>query len=137
MSKATVFRNIAAMALAMTSLLVAAAEPATPTPASAQQASLAGPFKWKSSGVVIVPVSDDAHKLVSVKDPTVVYFGDKWHVYATTANDRGNWSMVYLSFKDWSEATHAKPYYMDANPNLTGYHCARRCFTSDRTRSGT
>ena len=37
---------------------------------------------------MIAPVSDDAHKLVSVKDPTVVYYGDRWHVYATTANDR-------------------------------------------------
>lgn len=128
MSKATVFRIVTAMALAMTGQFLAAAEPATPTPASTQQASLAVPFKWKSSGVVISPVSDDAHKLVSVKDPTVVYFGDKWHVYATTANDRGNWSMVYLSFKDWSEAINAKPYYMDANPNLTGYHCAPQVF---------
>jgi hypothetical protein len=130
MSKATVLRCVAAMAMAMamTSLLVAADEPATPTPASMQPASLSGPFKWKSSGAVIKPVSDDAHKLVSVKDPTVVYYGDKWHVYATTANTRGNWSMVYLSFKDWSEAVNAKPYYLDANPNLTGYHCAPQVF---------
>ena len=72
----------------MTSLSVAADEPATPTPAFSQPASLAGPFKWKSSGVVIKPVSDDVHQLVSVKDPTVVYYGDKWHVYATTANTK-------------------------------------------------
>lgn len=124
MSKAMVRQCFAALAMALTSLSVAADEPATPTPASSQSASLAGPFQWKSSGVVIKPVSDDAHQLVSVKDPTVVYYGDRWHVFATTANTQGNWSMVYLSFKDWSEASNAKPYYMDANPNLTGYHCA-------------
>jgi len=104
------------MAMAMTSQLLAAAEPASPSPGAAQPAPLAGPFRWKSSGALIKPVSDDTHKLVSVKDPTVVYYGDKWHVYATTANARGSWSMVYLSFKDWPEAAKARPYYMDANP---------------------
>jgi hypothetical protein len=128
MSKASVLPGVAAMAMAMTSLLLAAAEPATPTPAATQQAPLAGPFKWKSSGALIKPLSDTAHELVSVKDPTVVYYGGKWHVFATTANARGNWSMVYLSFKDWSEAANAKPYYMDANPNLRGYHCAPQVF---------
>jgi GH35 family endo-1,4-beta-xylanase len=106
----------------------AATEPATPTPAATQAVPLTGSFTWKSSGVLIKPVSDDTHQLVSVKDPTVVYYGDKWHVYATTANDQGNWSMVYLSFKDWSEAADAKPYYLDANPNLRGYHCAPQVF---------
>jgi len=133
MKKASVFRRVAAMALAAASLLHLAAAPATPppaapTPAAAQATPLAGPFEWKSSGVLIQPVSDSAHNLVSVKDPTVVYFGDKWHVYATTANARGQWSMVYLSFKDWSEAAKAKPYYLDANPNLRGYHCAPQVF---------
>jgi hypothetical protein len=74
------------------------------------------------------PVSDETHNLVSVKDPTVVRYDNKWHVYATTANTRGNWSMVYLSFSDWTEAANAKPYYIDNNPNLRGYHCAPQVF---------
>jgi hypothetical protein len=36
--------------------------------------------------------------------------------------------MVYLSFKEWSDASAAKPYYIDANPNLRGYHCAPQVF---------
>jgi hypothetical protein len=63
-----------------------------------------------------------------VKDPTVVYYDGKWHVYATTANAAGHWSMVYLRFKDWSEAAETEPYYMDDNPNLRGYHCAPQVF---------
>ena len=89
---------------------------------------LAGPLKWKSSGVLIAPVSDETHQIVSVKDPTVVYYNGMWHVYATTANAQGNWSIVYLSFKDWSEAANAKPYYIDNNPGLRGYHCAPQVF---------
>ena len=91
-------------------------------------APFVGPLSWTSSGVLIEPVSDDTHEIVSVKDPTVVYYNDMWHIYATTANTRGNWSMVYLSFKDWSEAAKAKPYYIDQNPGLRGYHCAPQVF---------
>jgi hypothetical protein len=36
--------------------------------------------------------------------------------------------MVYLSFADWSDAAKAKPYYIDNNPNLRGYHCAPQVF---------
>ncbi len=125
----------AALAMAATSLLLLPAVAAAQSPAaqpsaatSATASPIVGPLKWKASGVLIKPVSDDAHSLVSVKDPTVVYFNDRWHVYATTANTQGDWSMVYLSFKDWSEAADAKPYYIDANPNLRGYHCAPQVF---------
>jgi hypothetical protein len=102
---------------------------AVPPAASASAPSpIVGPVSWKSSGVLIKPVSDAEHELVSVKDPTVVHFNDMWHVYATTANTKGNWSMVYLTFKDWSEAANAKPYYIDNNPHLKGYHCTPQVF---------
>lgn len=87
-----------------------------------------GPLSWTSSGPLIAPVSDDQHAIVSMKDPTVVYDGGKWHVYATTANRTGNWSMAYLSFKSWDDAPAAKPYFLDQNPNLRGYHCAPQVF---------
>jgi len=75
-----------------------------------------------------MPISDKMHQIVSVKDPTIVRYDDKWHVYATTADTNGNWSMVYLSFADWADAANAKPYYLDNNPNLRGYHCAPQIF---------
>jgi hypothetical protein len=124
-----------AMALASVSLLflpagAAGQAPATNSTATARASAspVVGPFKWKSSGALIKPVSDETHQLVSVKDPTVVHYNGRWHVYATTANTRGNWSMVYVSFKDWSEAATATPYYIDQNPNLRGYHCAPQVF---------
>ena len=75
MQKTRIFRCVAAMTLATASLPLLAAAPATPRPPASLAATQAmpqiGPFKWKSSGALIQPVSDDAHKLVSVKDPTV------------------------------------------------------------------
>lgn len=89
---------------------------------------IATPLHWKASAPLIDPVSDEEHEILSVKDPTVVYHDGLWHVYATTANARGEWSMVYLNFKDWSAAADAEPYYIDQNPNLRGYHCAPQVF---------
>jgi hypothetical protein len=87
------------------------------------------PLQWKSTGPLINPISDQNHHLVSIKDPTVVRYEGKWHVYATVANASGQWNMVYLSFADWAEAGSAKQIYLDAaNPGLSSYHCAPQLF---------
>jgi hypothetical protein len=125
------------MLLGGSALAVHAAGPATETPAEsttpvtgpaeAPRLPFATPLKWKASGVLVAPKPDETHPAVSVKDPTVVFFGNKWHIYATTAL-RGGWSMVYLNFPEWSKAPDADLYYIDNNPNLRGYHCAPHIF---------
>ncbi len=87
------------------------------------------PLHWTSSGVLVSPVSDDSHNIVSVKDPTVVFHDGLWHIYATAyETSTRTWTMVYLNFKDWSEAPSAKLTYIDVNPALKGYHCAPHLF---------
>jgi hypothetical protein len=89
----------------------------------------ATPLKWKSSGVLVSPVSDETHTIVSVKDPTVVHYDGLWHIYATAySTSARTWTMVYLNFKDWSDAPKAKLTYIDVNPALRGYHCAPSLF---------
>jgi len=103
----------------------------TPSTVSADAPKLpfALPLQWKSTGVLIKPISDDTHTVVSVKDPTVVCYNDRWHVFATVySTSAKTWNMVYLNFKDWSDAPNAKLYFMDQNPNLRGYHCAPNLF---------
>ncbi|HEY0945623.1 MAG TPA: non-reducing end alpha-L-arabinofuranosidase family hydrolase, partial [Opitutaceae bacterium] len=95
--------------------------------ARATQAALA-PRAWTSSGPLVHPVADARHPIVSVKDPTVVYHNGKWHVFATTADTNGAWSMAYFSFRSWEAAPQAKPFYLDQNPNLAGYNCAPQVF---------
>jgi len=112
----TIFGNVAV-----------AAEPAM-VGTNAPKLPFSTPLNWKSTDILIKPISDETHNIVSVKDPTIVRYNDKWHIYATTANTRGHWSMVYLSFADWADAANAKPYYIDRNPNLRGYHCAPQVF---------
>jgi hypothetical protein len=87
------------------------------------------PLRWKSSGILVKPVSDETHTIVSVKDPTIVRYNDLWHVYATVySTSAKSWSMVYFNFKDFSDAPSAKLHFVDTNPNLKGYHCAPQVF---------
>lgn len=122
--------RITAFSLLTASALLAAPDDQSSSPALA--ATVPTPFvmplKWNASDVLVAPVSDATHQLVSVKDPSVVYYNGMWHIFATTANAQSQWSMVYLSFKDWADAKNAKPFYMDQNPNLRGYHCAPQVF---------
>jgi hypothetical protein len=113
-------------ALLLSSLALSAL---TPCLLSAEAADgLPSPLSWVSTGPLVSPIPDAAHPIVSVKDPTVVRADGMWHVIATTSNTKGQWSMIQLNFATWAEAGQAEPYYLDQNPNLTGYHCAPQVF---------
>lgn len=82
-------------------------------------------FSWRSSGALVSPKPDATHPIVSVKDPTVVFFKNRWNVYMTTANTAGNWSLAYTSFRDWSHAPSAPQFFLDTNPGIgTGFRAA-------------
>ena len=113
---------------------VAAAPVAAPVPAPTRPVErrkvegLPARFAWTSSPPLIVPVSDPAHQLVAVKDPTVVRFHDRWHVYASSVARGGVYGMVYTSFTDWSEAPKAPLYYMDQTRGFKTYVAAPQLF---------
>jgi endo-1,4-beta-xylanase len=58
-------------------------------------------FKWSSTGPIIAPALSS---LTAIKDPSVFFFDDRWNVYASTTDSRGNYNSTYLSFTDWSSA---------------------------------
>jgi Glycosyl hydrolase family 62 len=125
--------GVAVSMLLLRAVPMAAAQVQAPAPASAPAivapAPFDGPLKWKSSGVLVKPVNDETHTIVSVKDPTIVRFNDLWHVYATVySTSARTWSMVYFNFKDFADAPSAKLHFVDTNPNLKGYHCAPQVF---------
>jgi endo-1,4-beta-xylanase len=85
-------------------------------------------FRWTSTAPLITAVPDADHPILSVKDPSVVFFDGAWHVFATTADEDAQWSLVYLTFRDWSEAGDAELQFLDQNPALGGYHAAPQVF---------
>jgi len=97
--------------------------------AGVPEAPFVTPLQWTSTDVLIKPISDETHTIVSVKDPTVVHYNGLWHIYATAySTSAKTWSMVYLNFKDFADAPHAKLIHIDVNPGLRGYHCAPHLF---------
>ncbi|GII22388.1 hypothetical protein Pme01_19850 [Planosporangium mesophilum] len=101
--------------------------PPSPTPTSGGGDSLPSSFRWSSSGLLIAPKSDATHTVVSIKDPSVVYYNGRWHVFASVASSSG-YSMVYLNFADWSQAGSATHYYLDRSGIGTGYRAAPQVF---------
>jgi hypothetical protein len=89
---------------------------------------LASPINWSSTGPLISAVPDSTHPLIAVKDPSAFYYNNQWNIYATSVDSSGNYNMVYLNFTNWDTAAAAKPYYMDATPGFSGYHCAPEVF---------
>ena len=85
-------------------------------------------FAWTSTGAILAPKSDATHPLVSIKDPSVVFFNGKWHVFVSTVDANGGYSMAYLTFPDWDHAADATFYYLDQTPALRGYHAAPQIF---------
>src|SRR5262249_2489514 len=85
-------------------------------------------FKWSTPGPVLAPVSNATHNLVSMKDPSVVFYNGKWHVFVSTVAVGGIYSMAYISFSDFDHASSPFFYYLDQNPALAGYHAAPEVF---------
>ncbi|MGC9539767.1 non-reducing end alpha-L-arabinofuranosidase family hydrolase [Streptomyces sp. UG1] len=64
----------------------------------------------------------------ALKDPSVVYHNGRYHVFATTTNQSGAYSMVYLNFTDWSQANSATQHYLDQTAIGGGYKAAPQVF---------
>ncbi len=83
---------------------------------------------WTASDPIITPISDESHDLTAVKDPSIVRYGDKWHVFASSVSTAGAYNLVYTSFADFSEAASAPLYYMDQTPGFDTYVAAPQVF---------
>ncbi|BBC30245.1 Glycosyl hydrolase family 62 [Streptomyces graminofaciens] len=99
-----------------------------PATADASRIGSAGPlpgsFSWSSTGPLISPKPDATHRIVSLKDPSVFRYDNRWHVYATTADTSGAWSLAHTSFSDWSQAAAAPQTFLDVNPNIGNRYAA-------------
>ncbi|KUN84291.1 non-reducing end alpha-L-arabinofuranosidase family hydrolase [Streptomyces griseoruber] len=100
--------------------------PAT-TRSAPDAAALPSRYSWSSSGPLIAPKPDSTHNIAGIKDPTVVQYNGKYHVFASTASSSG-YNLVYLSFSDWSQAGSATHHYLDRTAIGSGYRAAPQVF---------
>lgn len=85
-------------------------------------------FEWESSAPLLQPKPDTSHESLALKDPTIVQVNGRYHVFMTTASERGGWEMAYTSFTDWSKAPQAPIAYLNLSAIGPGYHCAPQVF---------
>lgn len=103
------------------------ASPTSPVSTQAGGTTLPSAFQWSSSGALMSPKPDSSHTEAGLKDPSVVYYGGKWHVFSSVATGSG-YNLEYRSFTDWSEASSATPYFLDGSPIGKGYRAAPQVF---------
>jgi hypothetical protein len=86
---------------------------------------LAGQFKWTVSSPLIYPARRPPETVYSVKDPTIVRYGGRWHLFCTIRGQKRSHQIEYLCFEDWKDANTAKRYVLTLSE---GYFCAPQVF---------
>jgi hypothetical protein len=94
-----------------------------------------GTLKWQSSGILVNIKPDASHKIVSVKDPTIQKYNNKYLIYCTVYNtSNSTWSMQFIQFDDFAKANDETPFFMDQVPGFSGYKCAPELFYFEPTK---
>src|SRR5262245_50537955 len=76
-------------------------------PAEQQKAMdnlLQGRFHWTATAPLIGPADRPGDPCYSVKDPTIVRYQDRWHIFCTIRSQKRARQIEYLSFADWKDA---------------------------------
>ncbi len=74
----------------------------------AGQDFLSGEFSWTLSAPLLAPEEGREDLCYSVKDPSVVYYNSRWHVFQTTRSAVRSHRIEYVSFRKWEEANASK-----------------------------
>jgi endo-1,4-beta-xylanase len=77
---------------------------------------------------VLISPHSDSQDIIAVKDPSVVNYNGEWYVAASTVSSSGSYSMEFLSFPSWSQASSATPVYADQTAIGSGYKTAPQIF---------
>jgi hypothetical protein len=64
-------------------------------------------LQWAASEPLVGPVDRDGDHFYSVKDPSFVREGDKWHLFCTIRGQKRSHQIEYLSFRDWDHVDQA------------------------------
>jgi len=112
-----------ALAAAIAALALAAAGPALQE--KREPAALPANPEWIGGPPLLAPFDRDGDHYYSVKDPSVVQYAGRWHVFCTVRGQKRSHQIEYISFADWAGT--AKPERVMLR--LTdGYFCAPQVF---------
>jgi hypothetical protein len=84
-----------------------------------------GSFNWITTPPVLEPMEVDGENWISVKDPSIVRYKGKWHLFCTVRGLKRSHAIIYLTFDKWPQAKTATQQVLKCHP---GYFCAPHVF---------
>jgi hypothetical protein len=82
-------------------------------------------YSWQLSPPLLSPIERPEDPCVSVKDPSVVRYGGKWHVFMTIRSKVRTHQIEYAAFDKWENANRAPRHILKCHP---AYFCAPQVF---------
>lgn len=82
-------------------------------------------FRWSVSEPLLAPLARPGEEAVSVKDPSVVFDGERWHVFCTVRGRPRTHRIEHFSFADWDRTEEAERTMLTMH---AGYLCAPQVF---------
>ncbi|MEM6633409.1 MAG: non-reducing end alpha-L-arabinofuranosidase family hydrolase [Bacteroidota bacterium] len=82
-------------------------------------------FAWKVGAPILETDAFREEEWIAIKDPSLVHYKDRWHLFCTLRGHERSHAMVYTSFEDFENMGQNKPVLL---PNHTGYFCAPQVF---------
>lgn len=86
---------------------------------------LTGKFQWTTGPAVLQPVKTGGEEWISVKDPSIVRYKDRWHLFCTVRGQKRSHAVVYLTFDEFNNTDRAKQHVLSCHE---GYFCAPQVF---------
>lgn len=80
-------------------------------------------YMWDVSPSLIQPTDPDDHR--SIKDPSIVRHGGRWHLFCTVRGKSRSHQVEYLSFEQFGDLSNARRQMLDVHD---GYYCAPQVF---------
>jgi hypothetical protein len=84
-----------------------------------------GDFNWIATAPVLEPMVVDGENWLSVKDPSIVRYNNRWHLFCTVRGLKRSHAIVYLTFENWDRAKTVAQQVLKCHP---GYFCAPQVF---------
>ena len=115
--------------LALLTALLVTILPARPVVAAGESRPvenlLAGRFNWTVSPPLVAPLQRPGEQIYSVKDPTIVRYKDRWHLFCTIRGRQRSHQIEYLCFDDWQNVDKAERHILKLSDE---YFCAPQVF---------
>ena len=84
-----------------------------------------GRFAWTASAPLVQPEDREGDHYYSIKDPSIVRYNDRWHLFVSVRGTERDHQTEYISFDRWENAGRARRQMLRCRE---GYFCAPQVF---------